>query len=65
MNRLNNSRHRTLRITDEYIGRVKVESAKPSLAWSIKRTIDENLAGITVLLAIGIGIATTAIAKRR
>lgn len=55
----------TLNITNGYVGRIKVESAKPSTSWSIKRAIDENLPAITTLLAMGMTIAVTAAIKNR
>lgn len=55
----------TLNITNGRVGRIKVESAKPSVPWSIKRTIDENLSSITTLLAMGMAIAVTAAIKNR
>lgn len=53
----------TLNVTNERVGRIKVESAKPSFPWSIKRAVDENLHVITTLLAVGLAMAVTAAIK--
>lgn len=66
MARFDGSNHiPTLTISNGRVGRIKVESAKPTVAWRIKKTVDENLPAIATLSIAGMTVAVIAAIAHR